>query len=294
MSNQSEGITDLTFSEHDPYCERCDGKGKISDWPIHSTVFGPQPCSICGPTATLHASGPKGLEEGLRKLRAATFRCLNCGQWLDEEDCPCPVGVQVERITTRVLVLDGQEEIDFGASDPECRECDGNGEVWKCAYCEQVEHLCICVDTQDLDFEPCPCRRHHLDGVDKVVLEAPEPKNELVRQVDVDLQISMTDNIATARESIAEHWPEVEVSDQNKQEELNWDRFTKACDAAQQFKAERDALVEALRELHSVVWGECPSLLNEDSGGDAKLDLEIRALLAKHDTAPEPEVEVVG
>lgn len=33
-----------------------------------------------------------------------------------------------------------------------------------------------------------------------------------------------------------------------------------------------------LAELHALVWGECPSLLNEDSGGDARLDLRIRAI----------------
>lgn len=35
----------------------------------------------------------------------------------------------------------------------------------------------------------------------------------------------------------------------------------------------------ALKELHAIVWGECPSLLNEDSGGDARLDCEIRECL---------------
>lgn len=42
------------------------------------------------------------------------------------------------------------------------------------------------------------------------------------------------------------------------------------------------ALVAALSDLHTLVWGECPSLLNEDSGGDAQLDLRIRELLARH------------
>lgn len=36
---------------------------------------------------------------------------------------------------------------------------------------------------------------------------------------------------------------------------------------------------KALRELHAQVWGECPSLLNEDSGGDGTLDLKIKELL---------------
>ncbi len=41
-----------------------------------------------------------------------------------------------------------------------------------------------------------------------------------------------------------------------------------------------DAPVSLLAELYAQVRGECPSLLNEDSGGDGTLDLEIRTLLA--------------
>lgn len=44
--------------------------------------------------------------------------------------------------------------------------------------------------------------------------------------------------------------------------------------------AERDALRAALSELYATVNGECPSLLNEDSGGCARLAIEIEALLA--------------
>lgn len=31
----------------------------------------------------------------------------------------------------------------------------------------------------------------------------------------------------------------------------------------------------ALEEIKAIVWGECPSLLNEDSGGNARLDIDI-------------------
>lgn len=41
-----------------------------------------------------------------------------------------------------------------------------------------------------------------------------------------------------------------------------------------------DALVNALTELHAMAWSECPSLLNEDSGGSAHLDIAIREVLA--------------
>lgn len=40
------------------------------------------------------------------------------------------------------------------------------------------------------------------------------------------------------------------------------------------------ALAEALRDLYAVVEGECPHLLNEDSGGDAALDARIQDALA--------------
>jgi hypothetical protein len=37
--------------------------------------------------------------------------------------------------------------------------------------------------------------------------------------------------------------------------------------------------LNALRELYTMVQGECPGLLNEDSGGNAELALEIESLL---------------
>lgn len=38
-------------------------------------------------------------------------------------------------------------------------------------------------------------------------------------------------------------------------------------------------LKSALAELYAMVKGECPSLLDEDMGGNARLDLEIEELL---------------
>ena len=40
-------------------------------------------------------------------------------------------------------------------------------------------------------------------------------------------------------------------------------------------------LAQALKELHALVKGECPSLLNEDSGGNAMLDIAIEDILAR-------------
>jgi hypothetical protein len=40
------------------------------------------------------------------------------------------------------------------------------------------------------------------------------------------------------------------------------------------------ALEQALRELTAMVRGECPSLLNEDSGGNGDLSYQIEKLLA--------------
>lgn len=38
---------------------------------------------------------------------------------------------------------------------------------------------------------------------------------------------------------------------------------------------QRDELLSVLENLHALVWGECPSLLNEDSGGNSALDMDI-------------------
>lgn len=46
-------------------------------------------------------------------------------------------------------------------------------------------------------------------------------------------------------------------------------------------KQEVAELVDALRELDALVRGECPSLLNEDSGGNGRLALEIEKALSK-------------
>lgn len=51
-------------------------------------------------------------------------------------------------------------------------------------------------------------------------------------------------------------------------------------DELESLRSRTARLEEALGNLHAMVWGECPSLLNEDSGGSAHLDMEIRSLLS--------------
>ncbi len=42
-------------------------------------------------------------------------------------------------------------------------------------------------------------------------------------------------------------------------------------------------LADALRELHAMVWGECPSLLEELSGGNARADMACNEALQRFD-----------
>jgi regulator of replication initiation timing len=44
-------------------------------------------------------------------------------------------------------------------------------------------------------------------------------------------------------------------------------------------KSENEHLRAILRDLYATVKGECPALLNEDSGGDGRLDLQISTAL---------------
>ena len=47
------------------------------------------------------------------------------------------------------------------------------------------------------------------------------------------------------------------------------------------FRALCAELVEQLQELHTMVWGEAPHLLDGDRGGSAYLDLDIEDVLEK-------------
>jgi hypothetical protein len=55
---------------------------------------------------------------------------------------------------------------------------------------------------------------------------------------------------------------------------------------AQRLQDERDELLNCLQNLHATVWGECPSLLNEDSGGNSSLDMQIIDIIAKCTAEP--------
>ncbi len=221
-------ITDLTFSEHDPYCY-CKGVGGYADDDRQYA------CS-CGPTAILRASGPEGLEEGLRELLLPNW-CESCTQMQDDYHFgvhPPEDGIYTVEITTRVLVLDGKDgKIDFGASDLRCEECNTVGAAVTCSVCrlrkaprgrsvplEMCNSLCDfeCPgyetdhnpghlwpeeNQRDFGYPACPCRRYPLDGVDKVVLE----DNLDPCSCDDDYPCAACDrscNLAAARESLAE------------------------------------------------------------------------------------------
>ena len=52
-------------------------------------------------------------------------------------------------------------------------------------------------------------------------------------------------------------------------------------------KAHKEEPLGLLAELHALVIGECPSLLNEDSGGSGELDVRIRAALQEKRYEPQ-------
>ncbi len=52
----------------------------------------------------------------------------------------------------------------------------------------------------------------------------------------------------------------------------------------ERLRKENTQLKAVLRALHVLVKGECPSLLREDSGGDAVLDCAIEAALKEAGT----------
>jgi hypothetical protein len=58
------------------------------------------------------------------------------------------------------------------------------------------------------------------------------------------------------------------------------------------YRALCEELIQQLHELHTMVWGEAPHLLDEDRGGSAYLDLDIEDVLKKARAAlaaqPEP------
>lgn len=65
--------------------------------------------------------------------------------------------------------------------------------------------------------------------------------------------------------------------DPSRCESAHW--LGQARDEIDALRADNRRLRWVLEELHALVRGECPSLLNEDSGGDSRLDMQIRAAL---------------
>ena len=70
----------------------------------------------------------------------------------------------------------------------------------------------------------------------------------------------------------------------------HWLRCKEALDAHDAEQCEEiERLRGALRSLHAMVKGECPSLLDDDSGGCGQLDIEIDELLQPKALTQEPQ-----
>lgn len=61
---------------------------------------------------------------------------------------------------------------------------------------------------------------------------------------------------------------------------LDFGYGSKSDEAHARLIAAAPQLLSALKELVAVVRGECPSLLNEDSGGDARLSMAVDAAIS--------------
>ena len=76
---------------------------------------------------------------------------------------------------------------------------------------------------------------------------------------------------------------------------IEWGQLKNSAEAAERdVLALREGLKESLaclRDLHATVKGESPSLLNEDSGGDGKLDIRILGALELFSLLKAPPTE---
>ena len=110
------------------------------------------------------------------------------------------------------------------------------------------------------------------------VFNTRHPDKELVEQIDRFWEALRLSYEVESREEI-----EKDCKD-------SWSKGTSPLEVALHFIWKREPKVKelayALKELYAVVKGECPSLLDEDSGGDARLDMQIIKALAKYKEKP--------
>ena len=85
--------------------------------------------------------------------------------------------------------------------------------------------------------------------------------------------------------TVAAYLKQQEARHHSRAEAAEAERDALRAQLAEAVAKEREAMA-LLRDLHAMVWGECPSLLDEDSGGSAHLDLAIAAALRARGEPP--------
>ena len=173
-----------------------------------------------------------------------------------------------------------------GGERSRCPECFHDAHDAPCDEIVEASHDCGDGTSVEWD-EPCGCehRRHPPDSQPGTPHDSPEPGER-------ERVLSLAESIANATiyPDDTEFMPSA-GSHFRASNFIDYARQTAAL-IAQALRSptepERPETLRLLEELHALVIGESPGLLNEDSGGDANLDLAIREVLARARPTEEP------